>query len=282
MYTQFPRTTVAGLSLPRMLIGTNWILGYSHTSKSADAAIRSYNHSPEAIFPIIETFMNHGIDALMAPISTTPLCEAAIKYAEDKLGKKIIKIDTPAMDVSDNAQSRRSAEAVIRHSAEIGCDFCLIHHASAEQLVNKNLEAMPRLPDYLSLIREHSLLPGLSAHMPELIMYSDANNYDVETYIQLFNCMGFLMQIEIESVIKIIHNAKKPVMTIKPMAAGRVSPYVGLTFSFSAIREIDMVTCGCMNAMEAEEDIEIGLAAIERRLPNLSGRSSPAATNIIK
>jgi 3-phosphoglycerate kinase len=118
--------------------------------------------------------------------------------------------------------------------------------------------------------------------MPELLQYSDLNGYDVETYIQLFNCMGFLMQTELESVIRIIHEAKKPVMTIKPMAAGRVTPYVGLTFNWTVIRPCDMITVGCLSKYEAAEDIEISLAALERRLPNLEGRSSPAKQSIIK
>ena len=37
---EFPRTTVGGVSLSRMLIGTNWLLGWSHTSASADAQIK--------------------------------------------------------------------------------------------------------------------------------------------------------------------------------------------------------------------------------------------------
>ena len=40
--------------------------------------------------------------------------------------------------------------------------------------------------------------------MPELILYSDKNNYDVETYIQIYNPMSFLMQVEIEQVSRII------------------------------------------------------------------------------
>ena len=36
MEKQFPRTQVEGVSLSRMLIGTNWLLGWSHTSPSAD------------------------------------------------------------------------------------------------------------------------------------------------------------------------------------------------------------------------------------------------------
>jgi hypothetical protein len=141
---------------------------------------------------------------------------------------------------------------------------------------------MARLPDYTKMIRDAGLIPGLSAHMPEVIQYADLNGYDVETYIQLFNCLGFLMQVEVESVIKIIHDAKKPVMTIKPMAAGRVSPYVGLTFNWNVLRPQDMITVGCINEHEVHEDVEISLAALERRLPDLEGRSSPSKTSIIR
>jgi hypothetical protein len=108
------------------------------------------------------------------------------------------------------------------------------------------------------------------------------NNYDVETYIQIYNCMGFLMQVEIEYIHKVIWNAKKPVMTIKPMAAGRVSPFVGLTFVWHTIRPCDMVTVGCLTPYEAEEDIEISLAALENRPPDLEGRGSPVKTEIMK
>ena len=87
--------------------------------------------------------------------------------------------------------------------------------------------------------------------------------------------MGFLMQVEVETVNQIIHDAKKPVMTIKPMAAGRTTPFVGLNFSWATIRDCDMVTVGCFNEREAEEDIEISLAALEHRRANLVKRDSP-------
>ncbi len=37
-----------------------------------------------------------------------------------------------------------------------------------------------------------------------------------------------------------------------------------------------MITVGAGSAIEAEEDIEISLAALEHRMPDLAGRSSPA------
>ncbi len=275
MQNTFPRTMVGGISLPRMLMGTNWLLGWSHTSAAADKSIRDKYRTAEDFYPILSAYLDNGIDAIMAPASTTPLAVEAIRYAEEKYGKKIIIIDTPAMNVDDSAEGRATAREVIRHSKEIGSDFCLIHHTSVEQLVNKNKRIIDRLPDYLYMIREEGMRPGLSAHMPEVVQYADWNEYDVETYIQIFNCMGFLMQIEVEGVANIIWKAKHPVMTIKPFAAGRCTPFVGLNFNWNVIRDCDMITCGANSAAEALEDIEISRAALERRRPDLEGRSSP-------
>lgn len=278
----FPRTMVGGVSLPRMLMGTNWILGFSHTSAAADQMINRRNRNRDAIAEIAQCFMSRGVDAVMGPLVDNPVMLDGIHQAEDRTGKPMILIDTPIINVDDNAQARKEAEKVIRRSAEIGSKFCLIHHSSAEQLVNKNKQTIERLPDYLKMIRDAGTIPGLSAHMPELIVYSDQNEYDVETYIQIYNCMGFLMQVEIEYIHKVIWNAKKPVMSIKAMAAGRCSPFVGLNFSYATLRPCDMVTVGCLTPEEAMEDMEIGLAAIERRPPELEGRSSPNKTEIMK
>jgi len=282
MNKTFPRTTVAGISLPRMLIGSNWIFGWSHTGHAADVYIKEQHSTVDATMRVINAFLKYGIDAWMAPFSSHPDSTDKIRTIQDRIGKKLILIDTPILNMDDNANARKESEAIIKKSAELGSSFCLIHHASCEQLINKNKQTMDRLSDYTNMIRSAGIIPGLSAHMPEIIQYSDLNNYDVETYIQIFNCLGFLMQVEVESVIRIIHDAKKPVMTIKPMAAGRTTPYVGLTFNWNVLRPQDMVTVGCINEHEVHEDVEISFAALEKRLPNLEGRSSPAKQSIIK
>lgn len=274
----FPRTTVGGISLPRMLIGSNWIAGYSHTSPAADHQIVARYNTKEKIANLLEAYLEYDINAIMALFTGNQLMIDGIKLAEERTGKKIILIDTPIIDVSDSAEGRREAKRVINMSKEIGATFCLPHHSSAEKLVNKGKGTIERLPDYLYMIREAGMIPGLSAHMPELILYSDANEYDVQTYVQIYNCQGFLMQVEVEYINSVIWNAKKPVMTIKSMAAGRVSPFVGLSFSYSTIRPCDMVTLGAYNPEEVHEDVEIAFAALERRQVILGGRASPNKT----
>ena len=277
----FPRTTVGGVSLPRMIMGVNWLFGWSHTGPAADAGIREKYQKPEDFFPVFKAYMDRGVDAILGPFSGDEKRVAAVRYAEDKLGKRIKIIDSVSPNVDDTPEARREAAATIHKSREIGADVTLIFHANAEALVNKNKKAIPRLPDYLAMIRDEGLIPGLSAHMPELVTYSDMNGYDVETYIQIYNCLGFLMQVEVESVARIINTAKKPVITIKPMAAGRCTPYVGFNFVWNTIRDCDMVCVGAGSALEVEEDVEISLAALERRYPRLGARSSPVKQDVL-
>ncbi|MBR4866684.1 MAG: hypothetical protein IKU11_08345 [Clostridia bacterium] len=274
----FPRTEVGGISLPRMLIGSNWINGYSHTSPASDKMIKHYHSTPERTADLLEAYLEYDINAIMALFDGNEQLLEGIKIAEERTGKKIILIDTPIINVADSADARKEAEAMIEKSRKIGATFCLPHHSSVEQLVNKGKGIIDRLPDYLYMIREKGMIPGLSAHMPELILYSDANEYDVETYVQIYNCMGFLMQVEVEYINQVIWNAKKPVMTIKSMAAGRCSPFVGISFSYNTIRPCDMVTMGAFNPDEVHEDVEIALAAIEHRRANIGGRATPNKT----
>lgn len=275
----FPRTSVEGVDLPRMLIGTNWLLGYSHTGAAADNMIKSRHADPNNVAAVLEAYTQYGIDAIMSPDfdESMPL-RKGMQMVEDSVGKRFTQIVTPMINVADSTEARKEAEARIRKCAKDGARICLIHHAAAEQLVNKGKQTIERLPDYLAMIRDSGMIPGLSAHMPELILYSDKNEYDVQTYIQIYNCMGFLMQIEVETIYNVIQNAKKPVMTIKSMAAGRCTPFVGLTFSYNTIRPQDMVTLGAFTPDEVHEDVEIALAALEHRRATLGKRSSPGKT----
>jgi hypothetical protein len=111
------------------------------------------------------------------------------------------------------------------------------------------------------------MIPGLSTHMPETVVYADKMNADIETYIQIYNSAGFLMQVEADWVMRVISEAKKPVMTIKPLAAGRLLPIVGLAFVWNTIRDQDMVTIGTTTPDEAREVVEISLDLLNRRIP---------------
>ncbi|MBN2093231.1 hypothetical protein JW964_26645 [candidate division KSB1 bacterium] len=261
---QFPRTIVAGISLPRLIIGSNWFLGYSHTSLAKDLFIKSYQ-TPDKIAEILAVFLEHGIDATMCPLSE--LYETAIRKAEDVTGKKMIRIITPHFSVQKDCKPEESPEHIFDKCMEWGAKFCFPHQCITDALIDRLNNEIRGFDKYTKLIRERDMIPGLSTHMPEAVVISDSTNADVESYIQIYNAAGFLMQIEADWVMRIIKNAKKPVMTIKPLAAGRLIPPVGLAFVWNTIREQDMVVIGTTTPEEASECIEISLDFLSRRLP---------------
>ena len=112
------------------------------------------------------------------------------------------------------------------------------------------------------------MIPGLGTHMPEAIVIADKTGADIETYVQLYNAFGVHMQVEADWVMRIIRNAGEPVKTIKPLAAGRLLPPVGLAFVWNTIRDQDMVTIGTTTPDEAREVIDLSLDFLNRRLPD--------------
>jgi len=279
---QFPRTQVDGLSLSRMVIGTNWMLGFSHRSPAADTLIEERNGNGEACAAILEAFLSRGVDTLIGPLGGCDALWEGMHIAEERTGRKIYKIDTASLDVNDTKEGRAAAKARIQKARDMGVDILMFGYASVEQLVNKRTQTIERIGDYTDMIREAGMIPGTSGHMPEVLQYCDLNDYDIQCYVQVYNCMGFMMQYEIETIYKNIQNAKKPVLTIKPLAAGRVSPFVGFTFSWNTLRPQDMVAVGCVSPAEALEDVEYSLAVMEHRPPNIRGGLSEARAKILE
>jgi len=260
-----PRTIVGGLSLPRLLCGTNWMLGYSHISKAKDLFLRELFDTPSKIADVLEVFARAGCNAFMS-MPTESLAQAR-REAEQRAGVEIHWIATPSYAAWGDPDSwKQSVELTKR----LGADFCFPHTTVTDLLIDRANRCLhPRLVEHLSLVREMEMIPGLSTHTPEAIIFSDASGADVESYTQPYNAAGFLCQVETDWLQRIFQQASKPVMIIKPLASGKLHPVTGLSFVWNTIRECDMVTIGTMSTYEAEEVIEISLACLEGRSPNL-------------
>jgi hypothetical protein len=265
--TQFPRTKIEGLSVSRLMIGTNWFLGFSHTSMAKDKEIVE-TMTANRIADIVEVFMNAGVDVLYGIRPDQKLIQG-VAEAEQRTGRKCITIAIPSLPVEDTTQSAGEAERVLDELAEMGTAICMPHQCTTDAFVNRRTRSLAGIEAYLRMIRERGMIPGLSTHMPETPVYADACGLDVATYIQIYNAAGFLMQIEIDWVQRMIWGAKKPVITIKPLAAGRLPPLVGLGFAWSTIRDCDMVCIGTSNPYEAAEVVELSLSILEHRVPRV-------------
>jgi hypothetical protein len=254
-----------------MIIGTNWFLGYSHTTDAKDKVITS-SMDRGKIAGVIETFLAAGVDTIMGRIQA-PLFHEAVQEAQDRTGRKLIVVSTPAIPIDENTPVVGIDRAVVGKAldadAKLGATFCMPHQMTTDNLVDRCTRKIRHMDTLCRMIRERGMIPGLSTHMPETIVYADETGLDVETYISIYNAMGFLMQIEVDWVAQVIRDAAKPVMTIKPMASGHIRPFQAFNFVWNTVRDCDMVTVGTMSPDEAKECIELSLSILDRRKPEM-------------
>jgi hypothetical protein len=251
-----------------MIIGTNWFLGYTHCTQAKEKSTERMVTHPKYLADIIEVFFKSGVDTIMCPHTQNCLPEA-IREAEQRTGVKAIIISTPsfptdrrtAIDGFDISTVARILDCEVAK----GVSICMPHVSTTDLMVDLCAREVRQMDKVCQMIRERGMLPGLSTHIPQTVVFADETGLDVETYIQPFNAMGFLMQLEVDWVARLIQNAQKPVMTIKTMAAGQLRPFQALTFVWNVIRDCDMVTVGTMAPEEARELIDLSLDILARR-----------------
>jgi len=262
---EFPRTTVGGVSLSRMIVGTNWFLGYSHTSRAKDQFIKAFQ-TRKNIAEILTVFFSQGVDTIMG--MPEPILRDAIQDAQERTGRKATLILTPHFNILPGEPPETEPERQFDRCKELGATFCMPHQCVIDRLLDRMYREIRDIDKYTRMIRERDMVPGLSTHMPDTPIIADETGADVETYIQIYNGEGFLMLVEADWVMRVISKAKKPVMTIKPLAAGRLLPPVGLAFAWNTIRDQDMVTIGTTTPDEAKEVIDLSFDFLDRRLPD--------------
>lgn len=258
----FPRTTVGGVSVSRMIAGTNWFLGWSHCTPAKDKLIHETVSDYKKMADVLEVFFNAGVDTVMGFIQLEKM-RLAIDEVQQRTGVRAIVVSTPWFQANPRTPvdgfDMDEANRILDAEVEGGTTFCLPHSSVVDVMLDCCTRELRKIDQLCAAMRERGLIPGLSTHRPESILYADESGLDVETYISIFNAMGFLMPVEVDWTASVIRKAKKPVMTIKPMAAGQLRPYQALTFAWNALRPCDMVTVGTLTPDEARELVDLSL-----------------------
>jgi hypothetical protein len=247
-----------------MVVGTNWFLGYAHQTEARSKMLRAYQ-TRKSIAKVLEVFLRAGVDIA---IGHAKLFTQALRDAENRVGRKMHIITTPHWELKPDGVNRPAMLKALDECVELGATFCYPHMFVTDRLYDGLARKIRFMDGICKEIRKRKMIPGLSTHLPECIVAADATGLDVESYICIYNAAGFLMPVEIDWTQRVIRSAKKPVTTIKPMAAGRLMPYVALPFVWTTLREQDLVAVGTITPDEAKELIEISLAVLEQRGEN--------------
>lgn len=250
----FPMTELGGNAVSRLTIGTNTFHGFSHFSHARSEWLKRH-FTPERTYEVLELCANEGLNLTVA--ATRPDYKELLDEVERNTGHHIYYIATPGGATLEDLKKD------IDRCADIGAEYCWPHTSWTDSHLLTSENRIVDGPEILEYIRKRGMIPGWSTHRPETVVVSDRNGYDCAGYIQIFNSIGFLCQVETDWMRNIIRNTPRPIVSIKPLAAGRVMPPTGFGFVYSNIKPIDTVAIGMMSVEEAKEDISIARQCIE-------------------
>jgi len=250
----FPKVSIEGIEISRLICGTNTFFGYSHFSPARDTFLLRH-FTIDRIVEVMETLADAGINAIMS--SPNEKTEEAIAQVKRSKGVEFVWICTPGN------QDFEETKNGIRWAADHGAKICMPHQCFTDNHLVAAETRLIHAEEITELIRSLGMVPGLSNHRPETITTCDKAGYDFATYIQPYNMAGFLCPVETDWLQRVINESPKPIMCVKPLAAGRILPGAGLRFVWSTIKPIDLVVIGLLSPEEAREDIEISLGVLQ-------------------
>lgn len=242
----FPTIDIEGVKVPKALIGVNSFFGWSHTSRGRDEWIRKY-FTTQRVAEVFAHCIKLGLYGVFGPVY--PKLHDAIKMAEDMTGQGMLFLST-------TFGPKETTEEQVKSAKEIGSPICCIHGGWTDgwELADGKLKGFE---DYLRIIREEGLIPGVACHDSDRIKIIEQCGYDCAVFATPVNKMGFYMIPSKESALETIANCSKPVIAIKPLASGRFDegkPGEWLKWTMDQKGVCSMVI-GFMSEEEASEDI---------------------------
>ena len=153
----FPKTTVGGVSVSRMVIGTNWLLGFSHCTQAKDILINEMFSDYKKIADILEVFFRAGVSAIIGLIQNEKLSQA-VKEAEQRTGTGACIISTPAIPTAPRTPidgfDRGQLDQILDRETELGTKICMPHAQTTDLMVDRCTRKLRKMDEVCAAIRE--------------------------------------------------------------------------------------------------------------------------------
>ncbi|MBD3350182.1 MAG: hypothetical protein GF364_01695 [Candidatus Lokiarchaeota archaeon] len=244
------------IELSRLICGTNAFCGISHFTKSRDMYLADYFRDVNKIAEIMSyLFKEFGVNACISSPRDSIL--KAKEMVEEELGEKYHWICTPSDARETATGTEPNIKQQIEWCADHGVSVCMPHRSWTDYRIQNKDRVIFDIEKVTNCIRDHGMIPGLSTHYYETIQAVKKHNYDVKLIVQPLNPTGFQSNIEVNRLISEINSTNTQIIVIKPMAAGRLEPEIGLNFAFKNIKSNDIVACGFDCIQNADYDAQV-------------------------
>lgn len=246
---------IKGKKFSKLVIGTNAIYGRSHFSQARDHEYKErFNDLYLADF--LNICINRGINTIESSYNDR-ICNL-VSQMKKKLNKPLYLIGNTRIDKTSEIKSH---QVKLKKLIEFQSDICLVHSQVVEHHENLKGE-IPGLRRMIDKIHKAGLIAGISCHKNSIVEHCEEYEYGIDTYLYPLNKVGYVYpgyigNETVEERLELMHKIDKPLILMKALACGRLTPAEGLDFVIKNMRENDVLSLGLGSIEEAEEIFEI-------------------------
>lgn len=230
---------IQNAKIPQILLGTSPFIGAEQFGVRGALYYSVFYEIPENIVKIIRQSVDLGVRGIQL-IPYPPIVEAVKSVARD-LGEELtivgsVRAENPSKDI----ELLRDLEAVA-------------------MLLNGNLtdsHNLPKISELLGQIRQAGSLAGVVTHAPlSTLTWLRETGLEVDLVMLPFNLVGKFMDANPDMVLEAVLKLNKPLIGMKVLAAGDLTPREGLEYVFK--KGFRTVAVGIASEAEAVETFSV-------------------------
>lgn len=276
----FPTGKLGKLTLSRLLLGGNLIGGYAHSRDLiyVSRLLREYN-TESKIFETFQLAEQHGLNTIQVSAGSVDFVQRYRKQRGGKL-QMMVCVD---VDFSDTTKVRDQIRDLIDRGAET-----LYTHGEVtdRHVMAGDYEAVGRT---VELIKAAGVPAGIGSHSLETPIASERHGLNPDYYVKTFHPDNYwsatppekreewcwyhgqsqdhnsfhdnIFCLDPKKTADFMRSVNKPWVAFKVMAAGALSPQVGLNYAFQ--NGADFIIAGMFD-FQIATDVEIALKAVRR------------------
>ena len=258
------KAKLAGLTMSRMILGGNLVLGYAHARDLIYVSdlVLAY-HTKQKIFATFKMAEACGINTFFMNPS---LCDMLKEYWEKHDG-------TLQFMTNCSGRDREGILANLQKSIDYGAVTCVIQGEVTDRLVReKDFDSIRAGTD---LVHSHGLPVGLAAHRLETLTACVAEGIRPDYWVKTFHHHRYwsanpgeqeqdnIFCRDPEETAAFMADQPEPWMAFKVLAAGAVRPHDGFRYAFE--NGADFICVG-MYDFQVVDDVNICNAVLEGEL----------------
>ncbi|MFQ6131770.1 MAG: hypothetical protein ACE5R4_07015 [Armatimonadota bacterium] len=253
-----PTVTLGGRQVSRVVCGSNPFMGFSYRSEAHNRWQRQH-FTPERISQVLEKCLEVGINTLAGNYDDERTLARALDLLEGRTGHRMQWI------AYTHGGRGESQEDSIRQIADDGAFACYIQGGVVDSQFRYNYvgglmldgeDTLDRVIDWLALIRDLGMTPGLGTHRHQIIDLAERRGYAADFYTTPFNFQD--VYCSYAEAFKTIRRTGKPILAIKTCAGGgQIEVAKALTCAFTGLKPTDMVALGVEHELMVEENARL-------------------------